>query len=218
MQKNWQSIFEPYDLSPDTLSYLERNLVFIDVPADKIFQLEGDECRGIYWVLSGEMVVFRIASDGRELIQQRLCRKGIFNLVPAFEEPPITLAAVRAVKDSGCLWLPLDALSQTLRHCPDFSAALLKVMAHRLHSLTNLVEQIGLHSVRGRLAQFLIDIADGKLPPRQYTQDEIAAQIGTVRDMVGRSLRNFEDAGYIRRDRHKILLKDREGLEREASK
>jgi CRP-like cAMP-binding protein len=218
MQKDWRPIFEPYHLSPDTLTHLERSLVLVPASAGKILQLEGDECRGIYWVLRGELIVFRIAPDGRELVLQRLSRKGIFNLVPAFEEPSVALAAVRAVKDSQCLWLPLDTLPHILRQCPDFSTALLKVFAQRLHSLTTLVEQIGLHGVRGRLAQFLIDIADGKLPARQYTQDEMAAQIGTVRDMVGRTLRNFEDAGLIRRDRNRILLRDRPGLENEANK
>jgi hypothetical protein len=45
----------------------------------------------------------------------------------------------------------------------------------------------------------------------------MAAQIGTVRDMVGRTLKAFEDAGLIARNRSQIVLKDRAGLEAEAA-
>lgn len=216
MQSEWQSLFTSYPLSPATVERLGRLLVAVDAAAGKIIQLEGDECRGIYWVLSGELVVFRIAADGRELVLQRLRRGAVFNLVPAFESPALTLAAVRAVQDSRCVWLPVATFPQLLQECPDLAQAFLRMLADRLHRMTGLVEQIGLHTVRGRLARLLIEIADGKLPPRQYTQDEMAAQIGTVRDMVGRTLKAFEDAGLIVRNRSRILLKDRAGLEAEA--
>ena len=93
---------------------------------------------------------------------------------------------------------------------------LLKDFADRLSHLTGLVEQLSLHSMRGRLAHFLINQAERADPPEHWTQDEIAAQIGTVRDVVGRTLRSFEDTGLIRRQRNRIILLDRPGLEAEA--
>lgn len=188
----------------------------VGVPAGKIIQLEGEECRGVYWLLSGELSVFRLATDGRELTLEQLHPGMVFNLVSAFEQPPLTLAAVRAATHAKCLWLPLGQISPLLTACPDLAQAFLSMLAKHLHHMTDLVEQIGLHSVRGRLARFLIDLADGKIPPRQYTQDEMAAKIGTVRDMVGRTLKGFEAKGLIERQRSHILLKDRLGLEKEA--
>ena len=217
MKKEWQDVFNPYQLTQKSLEFIEQQLVEVSTSKDQFLQLEGEECRGIYWVLTGEVVVFRVAMDGRELILQRLTRGGIFNLVPAFEEPPRTHAAVRATLPTQCLWLSLETIPQILQNCPDFNLALLRLFAKRLSRTTQIIEQIGLHTVQGRLAQFLLDQADGRLPARQYTQDEIAAQIGTVRDMIGRTLRNFEDAGFIRRDRNKILLLDRNSLESTAN-
>jgi hypothetical protein len=52
---------------------------------------------------------------------------------------------------------------------------------------------------------------------RRWTQDEIAATIGTVRDMAGRTLRSFADADLILLNRDRIELLDREGLEAEAT-
>jgi CRP/FNR family transcriptional regulator len=48
------------------------------------------------------------------------------------------------------------------------------------------------------------------------TQQEMAAQLGTVRETVGRALRDFEDEGLIRFDRHRIIILDREALETRA--
>jgi CRP/FNR family transcriptional regulator len=66
------------------------------------------------------------------------------------------------------------------------------------------------------LARFLIEQADAGTLSRGWTQDEIAAHLGTVRDMVSRTLRAFNDAGLIHSQRQSILLLDRRGLEEEA--
>jgi CRP/FNR family transcriptional regulator len=72
--------------------------------------------------------------------------------------------------------------------------------------------------VRGRLARFLLEQAEAGAVTRRWTQEEIAAYLGTVRDMVGRTLRAFADAGLVRLERQRIVLLDREGLEAEAER
>ncbi len=96
--------------------------------------------------------------------------------------------------------------------------AILQDFAGRLDHLTNLVEDLSLRTVRGRLARFLLEHADSIQAARNWTHDEIAANLGTVRDMVGRTLRAFADAGLVRIERQRIVLLDREGLEAEAQR
>jgi CRP/FNR family cyclic AMP-dependent transcriptional regulator len=102
--------------------------------------------------------------------------------------------------------------------CPEVALAVLRDFAGRLDHLTNLVEDLSLHTVRGRLARFLLEHAGEDGIARQWTQEEIAAHLGTVRDMVGRALRAFEDAGLVRMERRRIVLLDREGLETESER
>jgi CRP/FNR family transcriptional regulator len=78
------------------------------------------------------------------------------------------------------------------------------------------VEDLSLRSVRGRLARFLLERAEEGEVEREWTQDEIAARLGTVRDVVGRNLRALADAGLIEIRRQRIVLLDREGLEAET--
>ena len=79
--------------------------------------------------------------------------------------------------------------------------------------MTDLAASLSLYSVRARLAQFLMELAALPETAGGWTQDEIAAHIGTVRDVVGRLLRDFESQGLIRRERQRITLLDRSGLE-----
>jgi len=70
--------------------------------------------------------------------------------------------------------------------------------------------------VQGRLAGLLLDqaaAAERGEPPQQLTQAEMAAHLGTVREMVGRALKTFEVLGLIQLDRGVITLLDRAGLE-----
>jgi CRP/FNR family transcriptional regulator len=80
----------------------------------------------------------------------------------------------------------------------------------------DLVEDLSLRTVRGRLARLLLEEAESGEVTRHWTQAEIAARLGTVREMIGRTLRALADAGHIRIDRQRIVLLDREGLEAEA--
>ena len=90
-------------------------------------------------------------------------------------------------------------------------------MAAEVRHLSDMVEGLALHTVRTRLARFLLTQAEGTRHPKRWTQEEIAAHIGTVRDVVGRTLRAFADDGLIRRERGRVVVVDREGLEREAA-
>jgi len=85
--------------------------------------------------------------------------------------------------------------------------------------MTGLAGDLALHTVRQRTASFLIREAtnDSLSQGKPWTQDDMARQIGTVRDVIGRTLRDFEENGFIRRDRGKISLIDRDGLEQTAN-
>ncbi|MBE9471465.1 MAG: winged helix-turn-helix domain-containing protein, partial [Chloroflexi bacterium] len=60
--------------------------------------------------------------------------------------------------------------------------------------------------------------AEADAVTQRWTQGEIAVHLGTVRDMVGRTLRAFADAGLIQMNRQRLVLLDREGLEAEAER
>jgi CRP/FNR family transcriptional regulator len=139
-----------------------------------------------------------------------------FNLVPLSCARGINHASVQAITAVTLKVISRDDLRQLVRESPELALALLHDLAQRLDHLTDLVESLSLRTVGGRLARFLLDHAEGKEVARRWTRDQMAARLGTVRDMVGRTLRAFADAGLVRMERDHIVLLDREGLESEA--
>ena len=90
---------------------------------------------------------------------------------------------------------------------------MLKVLSQRVQHLVSLVEDLSFRNVTSRVAKILLDYAgDGTGQRPRLTQQEMAAMAGTVREMVGRSIKVLEEDGSIRLERHRIIITDREAL------
>lgn len=183
---------------------------------DETVILEGARCRAAYFIAEGEVRVYRASVEGRQQVLVQLGPGQAFNTVPPFERAGVNHASVEALSPVILFSIRTEDLRQLVGDCPELALALLQDFATRLDHLTDLVEDLSLHTVRGRLARFLLNNADAGAVSRRWTHEEIAERLGTVRDMVGRTLRAFVDAGLVRIERHRIVLLDREGLEAEA--
>jgi CRP/FNR family cyclic AMP-dependent transcriptional regulator len=204
------------DLSDDALARVASAALARTYEPGEVIIFEGDPCRAAYFVAKGQVRVYRLSAAGREQVLARLGPGQAFNTVPPFQPDGVNHATVEALGTVTVYAVSSDDLRHLVGQSPELALALLQDFASRLDHLTNLVEDLSLRTVRGRLARFLLENADEGKTTRCWTQDEIAAHLGTVRDMVGRTMRAFADAGLVRMDRQRIVLLDREGLEAEA--
>ncbi len=205
-------------LSEPTLARMVRAARVRVYTPGEIVIFAGDPCEAVYFILEGEARVYRLSSAGREQVLARLGAGEAFNLVPPFRDSALNHATVAAFTPLTLCIIGCEDFRRLAGECLDLTLAILREFAARLDRLTNLVEDLSLRSVRERLARFLLAQAapnGGKITQR-WTHDEIAAHLGTVRDVVGRTLRAFADAGLVHLDRQRIILLDREGLEAEA--
>jgi len=190
----------------------------------EVILLEGEPCQAVYFVVQGVVRNYRLSPEGREHVLAYLGPGEPFNLVPALDGGPY-LATVDAVTDTTLYTILCEHFRRIMRDHHEVALAVMERLAAEVRRLSDMVEDLALHTVRTRLARFLLahalaelgEVADGKQPPKRWTQEEVAAQIGTVRDVVGRVLRTFADDGLIRRERGRIVVVDRESLEREAT-
>jgi CRP/FNR family cyclic AMP-dependent transcriptional regulator len=204
------------DLSDDALARVAGAALARTYKPGEVIIFEGDPCRAAYFVAKGQVRVYRLSAAGREQVLARLGPGQAFNTVPPFQPDGVNHATVEALGTVTVYAVSSDDLRHLVGQSPELALALLQDFASRLDHLTNLVEDLSLRTVRGRLARFLLENADEGKTTRRWTQDEIAAHLGTVRDMVGRTMRAFADAGLVRMDRQRIVLLDRDGLEAEA--
>jgi CRP/FNR family transcriptional regulator len=204
------------DLSPATLARVAEVAVRVTYQPGETILIEGAPARAAYFVARGQVRIYRVSPSGREQVLVQLGPGQSFNTVPTFQRGGVNHAGAEAITAATVFVIPSHELRRLVGECPELALAVLGDFATRLDHLTDLVEDLSLRTVRGRLARFLLEHADRGAVTRRWTQEEIAQRLGTVRDMVGRSLRAFADAGLIRMERHRIMLLDREGLEAEA--
>ena len=204
------------DLPEETLLRAARVAIYRTFAPEETIILEGDPCRAAYFVAEGDVRILRTSPDGREQVLVQLGPGRSFNTVPPFQPRPTNHATAQAVDQAALFAIATEDFCRLVTTSPNLARALLQDFADRLDHLTDLVEDLSLRTVRGRLARFLLQQAEADAVTRQWTQAEIAAQLGTVREMIGRTLRSFADADLIRMDRQRIELLDREGLEATA--
>ncbi len=198
------------NLSPDTRAEIAKIARNRDYQPGEIIQHEGDPCEHAGFVLSGAVRIYRGNPDGREQVLSTAGPGMHFNTVPVLARDGCLRASVQTLTECSVLLIPAGPYRELLQTRADFTYAILKDFAARLDRLTALAADLSLKSVRARLAGFLLEHAGESA---DFTQDEIAARLGTVRDVVGRVLRGFMGAGLVRREGGRLLIVDKEGME-----
>lgn len=182
-----------------------------------IFQMQDEACEFVGFVRSGSAIIFRLSPNGNEQIISVLTPGMHFNTVPALDSNKKVRACIKAISPLSVLIIPVGLFRNLLQSHADITYLILTDFAKRLDHLVQLVDELSLHSVRGRLAQFLLNQAQDNQHSKAWTQDEIAAHLGTVRDVIGRTLRAFIKAGLIERKNGEIVVTNQKALEEEAN-
>ena len=201
-----------------TLAQLARAARHREYQAGEVIVLEGEAQPGLYFLDSGYVKVVKSAPSGREQTLRVLEPGDTFNEIGVFSRKPNPATAI-ALEPSDVWLIPREVLTGLLRQQPDFAQSVIERMAERMLFLVSLVSDLSLRPVTGRLARLLLETAAGDVVqrPRWFTQAELAARLGTVPDVVQRSLRTLEADGLIAVDRAQIRILNRPGLEELAA-
>lgn len=202
---------QPYfkTLSEDELKKLVRTLIERTYDKDEIVFLEGEPSQGLYIVREGMVKVYKLSSEGREQILAFSGAGRSFNEVAVFDGGP-NPANVSASEPTTVWIVPRTAIINLIEQNPQVALAIIQNLGTRLRHLVGLVEDLSLRQVTGRLAKLLLETASQQ--EHILTQQEMAARLGTVREMIGRSLRQLEARGFISIEHGRIVIVDREGL------
>ena len=190
--------------------------LFFEKKAERgeIFLLEGESDEVLYFVASGVMKILKTSTEGKEQILN-IARPGdSFNDVAAFDGGP-NPAAAQAMGPVVLYGIRSSNLETILKDYPQIATNAIKVLSSRVRYLLSLVEDLSFKHVIGRIARILLEHAgDGKVAGQRLTQHDMAAMAGTVREVVGRSLKALEQAGAIRFDRSRIIITNKETLKK----
>jgi CRP-like cAMP-binding protein len=183
--------------------------------AGQVIFLKGDPCEGLCVVLSGRVRTVTTSVEGREQVLKVFGPGRTFSDIPVFDDGPVPADAV-AVTESTIAVIRQRHLLDHLRRHPDVCIDVIRLFATRLRAYKGVIEDISLRDVVTRVARLLLESARGPTTlvedsaslRLRYTQDEIAAMVGSVRELVQRALKTLEHAGFIEMARGQIRIID----------
>ncbi|UCB42923.1 MAG: Crp/Fnr family transcriptional regulator [Dehalococcoidales bacterium] len=205
----------PYFIGLDSAELSSVGQFFSErkVERGEIIQLEGESARELYFVASGAIKVFKTSAEGKEQILSIIRPGEAFNDIAIFDGEPSPVSA-QAMTPVTLYGIGQSELHTLLREYPRLSLNTTSVLAKRTRQLMALVEDLSFRNVISRVARVLLENAgNGTAPGARLTQQEMAAMVGSVREVVARSLKALEAEGAIRLERHRIRIMDKEALE-----
>ena len=172
---------------------------------------EGDPCQGLHIIEYGRVKLYKLSPRGREMILRTLGDGESFNEVPVFDggRTPVNVTAL----SETLIWVvSCETIRSALTKHPEMAADIILNLSQNLRMLVGLVEEISFLQVTNRLARLIYSLPEEQLQGNgaaRLTQDDLAARLGTVREVVARSLKELEYSGAIQVARRKILIIDK---------
>lgn len=191
-------------------------------PGQVVFN-EGDPCSGLYIVASGHVRIFKTSASGREQVLNIDGPGSSVAELPVFDGGNYP-ASVAAINDAVLLFVSKEDFRELCLTHPQVALKVLRVVGARLRRLVGIIEELSFTTVRHRLAALLVRLAysQGRKTANGTTfilpdnNQEIASQIGTVRELVSRNLSRLHSEGIIDIDDRKVTIRDLKRLEAEG--
>jgi CRP-like cAMP-binding protein len=209
-------------LTESELDFLSARTVPRHYSAGEMVFGEGEPCAGLYVVESGNVRIFKSSPNGREQVLSIEGPGSSIAELPVFDGGAYP-ASVVAVDPATLLFVgKQDFQALCLAH-PQVSLKVLRVVGARLRRLVGIIEELSFTTVRHRLASYLLRLAQksGNRTPEgvevilPLTNQELAAQIGTVRELVSRNLSRLQAEGMLKIDERNVLIYNLKALEDE---
>jgi len=183
----------------------------------RVISVEGSSAPPVFFVLEGVVRAYKTSPEGRQQTLTRLGPGSAFYIPPAFSKMGSAPATTEVIGRTTLMKISQADFRRVTSETPELALVVLRDLSTKLQSFVGLTHDLGLLSVRGRLASFLLQRAgeSSEIAPK-LTHEEIASSIGTVREVVSRTLRTFVKEGLVKLDRQQITLTDRDGLEDES--
>jgi CRP/FNR family transcriptional regulator len=206
-------------LTPAELQLLAARTVRKPFQTDELLFSEGEPCHGLHIIARGKVRIFKTSLGGREQVLAVNTPGESVAELPVFDGGPYPASAV-AIEDTEIAFISRRDFQA---YCMEHPAVALKVLATvgaRLRRLVGIIEELSFTTVRQRLISALVRLAEsnGRRTERGIefqlpaSHQELASQLGTVRELISRNLMRLQAEGLLDVDARQIVVKDLKGL------
>ncbi|HUX28284.1 MAG TPA: Crp/Fnr family transcriptional regulator [Terracidiphilus sp.] len=206
-------------LSPQELQLLAGRTVRKLFSTGELLFSEGEPCNGLHIVSHGKVRIFKTSVSGREQVLAVEGPGGSVAELPVFDGGPYP-ASVVALEDTEIAYISRRDFHAFCMEHPEVALKMLAVVGARLRRLVGIIEELSFSTIRQRLASTLLKLAqtEGKKTARGVefrlpgSHQEMANQLGTVRELISRNLMRLQAEGLLEVDARQVVVKDMDGL------
>ncbi len=196
------------DLSENILKDVAEHMHLREYQRGDVLFWEDDPCDGLHIIEQGSAKIFKLSPQGRQYIVRILQEGDTFAEVPAFDEGtnPVNVEALETCR----VWvINTQKLHELILEHPVFAQKVLKNFGKMLRGMVRMVSEMAFYQVTHRLAHLIAELPQERSAPH-WTQEQLAARLGTVREVVARSMKELERSGAIKVEDRRIQIVDQE--------
>ena len=206
-------------LSPEELRTLAARAARKRFSAGELLFSEGEPCHGLHIIASGKVRIFKSSANGREQVLAVNLPGEAVAEIPVFDGGLYPASGI-ALEETQIVFISQrDFHGYCLEH-PQVALKMLSVIGARLRRLVEIIEELSFTTIRQRLVATLLKLAqtEGAATARGIefqlpsTHQELANQLGTVRELISRNLMRLQAEGLVEVDARRIIVKDMKGL------
>lgn len=206
-------------LSPSELQTLAARTVRKLFTSGELLFSEGEPCNGLHIIASGKIRIFKTSMNGREqVLAVNVPGESVAEL-PVFDGGPFPASAI-AIENTEIAFISRRDFQAYCMEHPEVALKVLVVVGARLRRLVGIIEELSFTTIRQRLISALVKLAQSQGAKTERgiefqlpsTHQELANQLGTVRELVSRNLMRLQAEGLLDVDARQIVVKDLKGL------
>lgn len=213
-QDNWIDNFPGLKrLAPEAVASLVNNSRVLTLrPGDQVFG-PGNAPEHFLLLISGSVRIQQVSEGGREIVLYR---------VTAGESCALTTACLMGYEDyqaeaiveeiTLAVAIPRATFDDLIAKSSDFRRFVFTAFSMRVTNLFHVIEEVAFSRIDIRLAEKLIELS-GTACELSITHQQLAAELGSAREVISRQLKEFQRRGWITPGRGTIQLQDREAIE-----
>lgn len=194
-------------LSGEDIQVIAASGVVKSFPKHTVLISEGDQSDFLYVILEGKVKVFVSDESGKEAILNIQGPGEYFGELALIDEVPRS-ASVMTLIPSRLAFVSRSDFEACLAKHPTLALKLIRTLTQRIRSLTEVVKNLALHDVYGRVARTLLKLAREKngllVIEQRLTHQDIADMVGASREMVSRIMKDLTTGGYLQ-TKNKII-------------
>jgi len=210
---DWLELFpDLLALEPESKALLARYSRIIEAPVGTIGYREGTPCGAYVLRLAGQSRVYKMSSSGREILLYRVgsgetCVLTTTCLLGSSDYPASTIVE-EPIRD---VIVPEVAFNQLMVESKVFRRFVMQNYGALISDLIVLLDEVAFHSLDVRLAKLLLEEPSKQI---NRTHQQLAAELGTAREVVSRQLKRFEQRGWVMLGRGHVEILDKAALEK----